>query len=169
MNINKLKTRWIWFDLVIKTWLIYNSTIKSYKKHCIINDFIVFSTIIKSLRSWVFAFDIRKLKTKNVKTYLTKVKFYHVDMRHFDEILHIVQNNSLQRIINEIERVHEKASTRKKLSIIKLILMQLLKTLDTLTLLDVILHSTFILVFVILLRFDEITWINENIDSFFND
>jgi hypothetical protein len=60
-------------------------------------------------------------------------------------------------MINEIKRVHEKASTREKLSIVKLILMQLLKTLDTLTLLDAILHSTFILIFAALLRLDEIT------------
>jgi hypothetical protein len=99
----------------------------------------------------------RKLKTKNMKTYLTKVRFYHVDIKHFDEILRIFQSNFLQRIINEIKRVHEKASTREKFSIIRLILMQLLKTLNTSTLLDAILHSTFILVFATLLYLDEIT------------
>jgi hypothetical protein len=60
-------------------------------------------------------------------------------------------------MINEIKRVHEKANTRERLSIVKLILMQLLKTLDTSTLLDAILYSTFILAFAALLRFDEIT------------
>jgi hypothetical protein len=72
-------------------------------------------------------------------------------------------------MINEIKRVHEKASTRERLSIVRLILMQLLETLDTLTLLDAILHSTFILAFAALLRLDEITSIDENIDSSFND
>jgi hypothetical protein len=47
--------------------------------------------------------------------------------------------------------------------------MQLLETLDSSTLLDAILHSTFTLTFAILLRFDEITWIEENIDSTFSD
>jgi hypothetical protein len=168
MNINKSKTKWIWFDLVIKTRSIDNSTIRSYKKHCMINDFIVFSIIIKSLKSWIFALDTRKLKTKNIKTFLTKIKSYHVDMTYLDEILRIFQNNSLQRMINEIKRVHEKANTRERFSIVKLILMQLLKTLDTLTLLDIILHSTFILAFATLLRLNEITWIDENIDSFFS-
>jgi hypothetical protein len=123
MNINKSKIRWIWFDLAIKTRSIYNSTIRSYRKYYMINDFIVFSTIIESLKSWVFALDTRKLKTKSIKAYLTEIRFYHVDMRHFDEILRIFQINSLQRMINEIKRVHEKTSTRKRLSIVRLILM----------------------------------------------
>jgi hypothetical protein len=72
-------------------------------------------------------------------------------------------------MINEIKRVHEKANTRKRYSIVRFILMQLLETLDTLMLLDAILHSTFILAFATLLRLDEITWIDENIDSFFSD
>jgi hypothetical protein len=169
MNINRSKTRWIWFDLAIKTRLTYDSTIKSYKKHCMINDFIVFSTIIESLRSWIFALDIRKLKIKSIKAYLTKIRSYHVDMKHFDEILRIFQSNSLQKMINEIKRVHEKTSTQKRLFIVKLILMQLFETLDTSTLLDAILHSTFILTFAALLRLDEITWIDENIDSSFSD
>jgi hypothetical protein len=169
MNINKSKTRWIWFDLAIKTRSTYNSTIRNYKKYCMINDLIVFSIIIESLRSWIFVLDIRKLKAKSIKAYLIKVKSYHVDMRHLDEILRIFQSNSLQRMINEIKRVHEKASTRERLSIVRLILMQLLKTLDTLMLLDAILHSTFILAFAALLRLDEITWIDENIDSSFSD
>jgi hypothetical protein len=169
MNINESKTRWIWFDLAIKTRLIYNSTIKSYKKHYIINDFIVFSTTIESLKSWIFALDTRKLKTKSIKAYLTEVKFYHVDMRYFNEILRIFQSNSLQKMINEIKRVHEKASTQKRLLIMRLILMQLFETLNTSTLLNAILHSTFILAFTTLLHFDEITWIDENIDSSFND
>jgi hypothetical protein len=59
-------------------------------------------------------------------------------------------------MINEIKRVHEKASTEERLSIVRLILMQLLETLDTSTLLDAILHSTFILAFAALLRLDEI-------------
>jgi hypothetical protein len=133
-----------------------------------IDDFIVFSTIIESLKSWIFALNTRKLKAKSIKTYLTEIRFYHVDMKHFDEILRIFQSNFSQRMINEIKRVHEKASTREKLSIVKLILMQLLKTLDTSTLLNAILHSTFILAFAALLCLDEITWINENIDSFFS-
>jgi hypothetical protein len=169
MNIDRSKTKWIWFDLAIKTRSTYDSTIRSYKKHCIINDLIVFSTIIESLRSWVFALDTRKLKTKSIKTYLTEIRSYHVDMKHLDEILRIFQSNSLQKMINEIKRIHEKANTRERLSIVRLILMQLLETLDTSTLFDVILHSTFILAFAALLRFDEITWIDENIDSFFSD
>jgi hypothetical protein len=169
MNIDKSKTRWIWFDLAIKTRLIYNSTIRSYKKHCMIDDFIVFSTIIESLRSWIFALDTRKLKAKSIKAYLIEIRSYHVDMKHLDEILRIFQSNSLQRMINEIKNVHEKASTQERLSIVKFILMQLLETLDTLTLLDAILYSTFILAFAALLRLDEITWIDENIDSSFND
>jgi hypothetical protein len=169
MNINKSKTRWIWFNLAIKTRSTYNSTIRTYKKHCMINDLIVFSTIIKSLKSWIFAFDTRKLKIKSVKAYLTEIRSYHVDIKYFDKTLRIFQSNSLQKIINEIKRVHEKTSTRERLSIVKLILMQFLETLDTLTLLDVILHSIFILAFIALLRLDEITWIDENIDSSFND
>jgi hypothetical protein len=66
-------------------------------------------------------------------------------------------------MINEIKRVHEETSTRERLSIVRFILMQLLETLDTLTLLDAILHSTLILVFVILLRLDEILWINRTL------
>jgi hypothetical protein len=72
-------------------------------------------------------------------------------------------------MINEIKRVHEKSRSREKLSIIRLILMQFLETLDSSTLLNSILHSTFILTFVILLRLNEITWIEKNIDSTFND
>jgi hypothetical protein len=72
-------------------------------------------------------------------------------------------------MINEIKRVHEKTNTRERLSIVRLILMQLLKTLDTSTLLNAILHSTFILAFAALLCLDEITWIDENINSFFSD
>jgi hypothetical protein len=169
MNINRSKTRWILFDLAIKTRSTYDSMIKSYKKHCIINDFIIFSTIIESLKSWVFALDTRKLKTKNIKAYLTEIRSYHIDMRQFDETLRIFQSNFLQRMINEIKRVHEKASTRERFSIMRLILMQFLETLDTSTLLNAILHSTFILVFAALLRFDEITWIDENINSSFSD
>jgi hypothetical protein len=60
-------------------------------------------------------------------------------------------------MINEIKRVHEKASTRERLSIMRPILMQLLETLDTSTLLDAILHSAFILAFAALLRLGEIT------------
>jgi hypothetical protein len=78
-------------------------------------------------------------------------------MRHLDKTLRIFQSNSLQRMINEIKRVHEKASTRERLSIVRLILMQLLETLNTSTLLDATLHSTFILAFAALLRLDEIT------------
>jgi hypothetical protein len=169
MNIDRSKTKWIWFDLAIKTRSIYNSTIRSYRKHYMINNIIVFSTTIESLKSWVFALDIRKLKIKSIKAYLTRIRFYHVDMRHLDEILRIFQSNSLQRMINEIKRVHEKASTRERLSIVRFILMQLLEMLNTSTLLDAILHSTFILAFAALLRLDEITWIDENIDSSFSD
>jgi hypothetical protein len=60
-------------------------------------------------------------------------------------------------MINEIKRVHEKASTRERLSIVRLILMQLFETLDMSTLLNATLHSTFILAFAALLRLDEIT------------
>jgi hypothetical protein len=72
-------------------------------------------------------------------------------------------------MINEIKRVHEKTSTRERFSIVRFILMQLFETLDMSTLLDAILHSKFILALAALLRLDEITWINENIDSSFND
>jgi hypothetical protein len=90
-------------------------------------------------------------------------------MRHFDETLRIFHSNVLQRMINEIKRVHEKSRSRERFSIVRFILMQLLKTLDLSTLLDAILHSTFILTFAALLRLDEITWIEENIDSTFSD
>jgi hypothetical protein len=71
----------------------------------------------------MFTFDIRELKTKNIKTYLIKVKSFHVDMKHFDETLHIFHSNVLQKMINEIKRVHEESRSREKLSIVKLILM----------------------------------------------
>jgi hypothetical protein len=117
----------------------------------------------------MFTLDIRELKTKNIKTYLTKVKSYHVDMRHFDKTLRIFHYNVLQNMINEIKWVHEKSKSRERLSIVKFILMQLLEMLNSSTLLDAILHSTFILTFTALLRLDEITWIEENIDSTFSD
>jgi hypothetical protein len=72
-------------------------------------------------------------------------------------------------MINEIKRVHEESRSRERLSIVKFILMQLLETLDSSTLFNAILHSTFILTFATLLRLDEITWIEEDIDSTFND
>jgi hypothetical protein len=72
-------------------------------------------------------------------------------------------------MINEIKQVHEKSRSRERLSIVELILMQFLETLDSSTLLDVILHSTFILTFIALLRLDKITWIEKNIDSIFSD
>jgi hypothetical protein len=105
----------------------------------------------------VFTFDTRELKIKSIKAYLTEIKSYHVDMKYLDETLRIFHSNVLQKIINEIKRVHEKSRSRERLSIIKLILMQLLETLDSSTLLDAILHSTFILTFAALLRLDEIT------------
>jgi hypothetical protein len=105
----------------------------------------------------VFTLDTRELKTKSIKTYLTEVRFYHVDMRHLDETLRIFHSNVLQRMINEIKRVHEESRSRERLSIVKFILMQLLETLDSSTLLDAILHSTFTLTFATLLRLDEIT------------
>jgi hypothetical protein len=105
----------------------------------------------------VFTLDTRELKTKSIKAYLTEVKSYHVDMRHLDETLRIFHSNALQRMINEIKRVHEKSKSRERLSIVRFILMQLLETLDSSTLLDAILHSTFILTFAALLRLDEIT------------
>jgi hypothetical protein len=117
----------------------------------------------------VFTFDTRELKIKSINTYVTKVKFYQVDIRHLDETLRIFHSNVLQRKINEIKRVHEKSRSREKLSIIRLILMQLFKTLDSSTLLDAILHSTFFLTFTVLLWHDEITWIEKNIDSTFSD
>jgi hypothetical protein len=169
MNIDRTKIRWIWFELATKTRSSYDSIIRSCREHCMIWDLLVFSAIIESLRSWVFTLDTRKLKTKNIKTYLTEVKSYHVDMKHLDETLRIFHSNALQRMINEIKRVHEKSRSREKLSIVRLILMQLLETLDSSTLLDAILHSTFILTFAALLRLDEITWIEENIDSTFSD
>jgi hypothetical protein len=95
MNINKTKIKWIWIELAIKTRLSYDSTIKIYKKHCMIWDFLIFSAIIKSLRSWVFTFDTRELKIKNIKTYLTEIKSYHVNIKHFDETLRIFHNNVL--------------------------------------------------------------------------
>jgi hypothetical protein len=105
----------------------------------------------------MFTFDIRELKIKSIKTYITEIRFYHVDMKHLDKTLRIFHNNVLQKMINEIKRVHEKSRSRERLSIIKLILMQLLETLNSLTLLNAILHSTFILTFAALLRLDEIT------------
>jgi hypothetical protein len=117
----------------------------------------------------VFIFDTRELKIKNIKTYLIEIRFYYVDMKHLDETLRIFHSNVLQKMINEIKRVHEKSRSRKKLSIVKLILMQLLETLDSSTLFDAILHSTFILTFATLLRLNEIMWIEKNIDSTFSD
>jgi hypothetical protein len=90
-------------------------------------------------------------------------------MKHLDETLRIFHSNVLQRMINEIKRVHEKSRSRERFLIVRLILMQLLETLDSSTLLDAILHSTFILTFAALLRLDEITWIEKDIDSTFND
>jgi hypothetical protein len=95
MNINKTKIKWIWFELATKTRSLYDSTIRSYKKHCMIWDFFVFSVTIESLKSWMFTLDTRELKTKSIKTYLIKIKFYHVDMRHFDETLCIFHSNVL--------------------------------------------------------------------------
>jgi hypothetical protein len=169
MNIDRTKIRWIWFELAIKTRSSYDSTIRSYRKHCMIWDFLVFSTIIESLRSWVFTLDTRELKTKSIKAYLTEIRFYHVDMKHLDETLRIFHSNVLQRMINEIKRVHEKSRSRERLSIVRFILMQFLETLNSSTLLDATLHSTFILTFAVLLRLNEITWIEENIDSTFSD
>jgi hypothetical protein len=169
MNIDRTKIRWIWFELATKTRSSYDSTIRSYREHCMIWDLFVFSAIIESLRSWVFTLDTRELKAKSIKTYLTEVKSYHVDMRHLDETLRIFHSNVLQRMINEIKRVHEESRSRERLSIVRLILMQLLEMLDSSTLLDAILHSTFTLTFAALLRLDEITWIEEDIDSTFSD
>jgi hypothetical protein len=105
----------------------------------------------------MFTLNTRELKIKSIKTYLTEVKSYHVDMKHFDETLRIFHSNVLQRMINEIKRVHEESRSRERLLIVRLILMQLLKTLDSSTLLNATLHSTFILTFTALLRLDEIT------------
>jgi hypothetical protein len=105
----------------------------------------------------MFTLDTRELKTKSIKAYLTKVKSYYVDMKHLDETLHIFYSNALQRMINEIKQVHEKSRSRERLSIVRLILMQLLETFDLSTLFNAILHSTFILTFAALLRLNEIT------------
>jgi hypothetical protein len=105
----------------------------------------------------MFTFDTRELESKSIKIFLIKIRFYDVDMKYLDETLRIFHNNALQRMINEIKRVYEKSRSRERLSIVKFILMQLLKTFDSSTLLDAILYSTFILTFAALLRFNEIT------------
>jgi hypothetical protein len=105
----------------------------------------------------VSTLDTRELKAKSIKAYLTEIRSYHVDMRHPDETLRIFHSNVLQRMINEIKRVHEKSGSRERLPIVRLILMQLLETLDSSTLLDATLHSAFILAFAALLRLGEIT------------
>jgi hypothetical protein len=48
----------------------------------------------------MFIFNIRELKTKSIKAYLTKIKSYHVDMRHLDETLRIFHSNALLRMLS---------------------------------------------------------------------
>ena len=85
-------------------------------------------------------------------------RLYHVKLNYSDLDLKVFINFLLKRIIVDIKKRNNEIDTKKRRSITKDDLLQLLRRIDIATLEDCNLHVFFYLVFAIFLQIDEFTY-----------
>ena len=135
---------------------MYNFVVKSYVKFCAFDDFQIFFFTIYQIDDWINSLKQRKLQSKIIQTYITIFRFVCIDRKYFD--FNIFNEFLLQCEINEIKRMYEKREKREKKTIIRDILLQILKFFDIRIKNDAILHVAFCLIFANFLRIDEFIW-----------
>ena len=155
IDLSKLVSLFLWWELVLKIRESYDTSIKSYMKYTTMhNRRFFFSTTVSQIVDWVATLRIRKLLAKTIDFYLINLRSYHVNLDYSD----LDFNSLLKRIVVDIKRRNDEINTKKRRSITKNILLKLLEQIDVVNLENCNLHAFFCLVFVVFLRIDEFTY-----------
>ena len=96
---------------------------------------------------------IRKFKSKIIKSYIIALRFVCIDREYFD--LNVFNEFLLQREINDIKRMYDESEKRERKTIIRDILLKILKFFDIRIRKNATLHVAFCLIFANFLRIDE--------------
>ena len=99
----------------------------------------------------------QRLQPKTIKSNLTGLRSYHVDIGYADSDIEQFHHPMLQRIVNGIRRLRESTPKRERRSITRDILLQLMHQFDQIILIDAINHAAFCLAFAGFLRIEEFT------------
>ena len=116
-----------------------------------------------SLASWVAELGDKKVATKTIKSYLSGVRSYQVDIGLQD--LGAFHHPMLERIIAGIKRLVGERDKRERKPITRQILIQLLNNLDHKTLNGATLHAAYSIAFAGFLRCGEFTYTAGEIDE----
>ena len=97
--------------------------------------------------------NIKRLKSKIIKIYITTLRFVCVNREYFD--FNVFNEFLLQREIDEIKRMYEKSEKREKKTIIRDILLDILQFFDIRIKKNATLHVAFCVIFANFLRINE--------------
>ena len=101
-----------------------------------------------------------------MKKYLCELKSHHVNMNYTFQDIEIFAHFLLKRICINIKRRHDETNKRERRSIIKDILLKLLKLININIRDETNLHAIFYLIFVDFLKIDEFTYNQTNVKTY---
>ena len=108
----------------------------------------------------------QRLQPKTIKSNLTGLRSYQVDIGYADSDIEQFHHPMLQRIVNGIRRLRGDTPKRERRPITRDILLQLVHQFDQTTLTGATNHAAFCLAFAGFLRIGEFTWNNINTSDF---
>lgn len=127
--LNRQFSRYLWWDLVPKTRLLYETVRLGYTIYCQTHtSFTLFLATLASLASWISAMGNRQLRTKIIMNHMSGIRSLHIDQGY--DNLKLFYHPVLQRIVAGIKRKNGDPNTQERLSITRDLLLKLLPTLD---------------------------------------
>lgn len=89
MPIERATARFLYWGLAERTRLNYSTAKKSYVFYCRMKGISAFPVTVTSLSSWITAMGLRQLSHRTIKSYMTGVRSYYVELGASKEELRV--------------------------------------------------------------------------------
>lgn len=169
MPIERATARFLYWGLAERTRSSYSTARKSYILHCGMRGVAAFPVTVISLSSWITALGLRCLSHKTIKSYMTGVRSYYVELGASKEDLEIFHTPLLERVIAGIRRFNGEPNVKERHPITRPVLRAMLTRLDKNTRKGANLYAAFCLAFAGFLRMGEFTWARGELNSEFQN
>lgn len=150
--------------MAVKTRKTYETARRNYTLHCKIHTrHQPFPATVTTLASWVAELGDTRTATKTIKSYLSGIRSYQVDIGFED--LEVFHHPMLQRIIAGVKRLRGEKDKRERKPITRNILLDILSCINQDTITGANLHAAFCLAFAAFLRCGEFTYTVKDLES----